>query len=317
MLKNPLMLFIIIPITIIWLIPFFLRKPGVRFTSLRKTNIKAGLKSRIQYIPKILIWFVMLLLVIVLAKPVKPPQDREFKREGIAIEMVLDSSGSMSQGMRNGLKVVTKLDMVKEVVRRFVMGDGVVEGRDDDLIGLITFSRYANTIYPLTFNRKPFPDAVSSITTPPKELDGTHFGAGLQMGIARLETLKEDEETNIKGRIIIFLTDGRNVIDDIDPIEMAKLAKEKDIRIYTIAFVTRQQNQLKYISSLTGGKSFQAKNGSSLLEIYNEIDSIEKSRLGDIEPAEGEPDTFRFLMSAFVLLVLALILEWTLFRRFP
>ena len=320
MFKSPFYLLLILPAILLWLLPLFLKQKGLNFTSLEVGQIFKGLRSRFHYIPRVLILISIILLIIVLAQPIKPPIDKNYKREGIAIELVMDISGSMDEHIRHGLKIVRKIDLVKAVVQAFVLGDeseNELYGRADDLIGLVTFAKFSNTIYPLTFNRRPFLEALSSVEIAGKKVDGTHFGAGLEMGIARLDTINEKEDDNIKSRVIIFLTDGLNRIDDIDPLEMAKRAKEKDIRIYTIAFHTSSQQLLKYIASISGGKSYQASDASTLLAIYNEINKLEKEKLGDIKPSEGEPDFIKFLFSAFVLLLISYILELTLFRRFP
>lgn len=317
--ESPSQFFWLFPLFFLWIFPLFLKERGVLFPSL-EVGIKRhhGIRAKLRYIPHILLLFSLILLVIALAKPTYPPKGKELKRDGIAIELVIDNSSSMAENILDGLRIKRKIDLVKEVAYDFVMGNGnKIVGRENDLIGLVTFARYANTIYPLTFNRNPFAKALALVDIVDRKVDGTHFGAGLQMAIARLETIDTKENRTIKSKIIIFLTDGQNHYKDIDPIEMAHLAKEKNIRIYTIAFATHQQELLSHIAILTEGASFEAGNSNMLSKIYTDIDQLEKSKLADSHESKGEPAAFLFLLMALITFFITSILDWTFFRRFP
>ena len=88
---------------------------------------------------------VWLLLIVVLARPQKGLEEYRVRTEGIAIAMCLDRSGSMrTADFELDGNLVSRLDAVKEVFRRFVMGDEGLDGRPDDLIGLITFGGFAD-----------------------------------------------------------------------------------------------------------------------------------------------------------------------------
>lgn len=317
--ESPYQLLWMLPFFFLWAIPFFMKERGVLFPSLEVgTKKHHGIRAQLRFIPHFFLLFALVLLVITLAKPTYPPKERELKREGIAIELVIDNSSSMAENMIDGLRIKRKIDLVKEVAFDFVMGTSrKISGRENDLIGLVTFARYANTIYPLTFNRTPFAQALAMVDIADRKVDGTHFGAGLQMAIARLETVNEKENQKIKSKIIIFLTDGQNHYKDIDPIEMAHLAKEKNIRIYTIAFATRQQELLSHIAVLTEGAAYEATNSNMLSKVYADIDQLEKSKLEDAQEAKGEPAAFLFLLLALIAFILTFLLDWTLFRRFP
>lgn len=81
---------------------------------------------------------------------------------------------------------------------------------------------------------------------------------------------------------MLLITDGLDTQDGVSPIQMAEIAAQDSIRIYTIAmgspekgFGNVNHKQLKQIASLTEGKFFQASSLSDLKDIFNEIDEIE------------------------------------------
>lgn len=315
------------PYHFLWIFPllilfgFFLLKKGrgVTFSTLSITEYhKIGLRAYLSWLPLLFYFVSLVLLIVALANPLKEPQKKEFKKNGIAIELVIDNSSSMAENILDGIKIKRKIDLVKEVIEEFVIGKSdKIKGRENDLIGLVTFARYANTIYPLTFNRTPFVDAIQNVDIAERKVDGTHFGIGLQLAIARLETINRQENQNIKSRIIIFLTDGQNRYKDIDPIEMARLAKEKGIKIYTIAFGTQQQELLSHIALISGGTSYEASNTNLLTKVYADIDALEKSNMGDYKEAKGESNSFIFIFYSIIFSLLAFLLQHLLLRRFP
>lgn len=319
MFETPLAFLWLIPVLVLWSLYFFIRQKGVPFATLEMASFKPGWRAAFAFVPQLFLLAALVALVAVLAQPVRMPDEGAYQQEGIAIELVIDVSSSMTERMLDGGRICTKLTAVKKAVLDFTLGDaeGRVGGRSSDLIGLIAFARYANTLYPLTFNRNPLADVVQAIEIATPKEDGTHFGAGLQMAIARLEALSESRQDNIRSRVIVFLTDGINGIKEIDPLAMAADAKEKGIILYTVAFATAQQPFLQHIAQLTGGKAFQASSSSMLADIYREIDQLEKSKITDSGETIGEPNAFRYLFSFIALYFLYLFLYLTVFRRFP
>jgi len=94
------------------------------------------------------------LLVVCLARPEKGIEQTRIYAEGIAIQMVVDLSGSMeNQDFAVSGRRTTRLEAVKKVFREFVEGiGGASKGRQDDLIGLIGFARYPDSLAPLTLD---------------------------------------------------------------------------------------------------------------------------------------------------------------------
>ena len=245
-------------------------------------------------------------LLIALARPQAGSSESNEEAEGIAIELLVDVSSSMDRAIDlpgGGSK--TRMEIAKELLEQFILGDGErLTGRSSDLIGLISFARYADTRSPLTFGHKALAQIVGSleIQDRPNE-DGTAYGDALTLACARLENLDELKSLNasrklaeIESRIVVLLTDGENNSGNHLPLEAAGLAKQWGIRVYTISLgdaggvqgidkvfeeteFSTAELTLQRISDETGGVFRRATNYEALKSIYEEIDSLERSSI--------------------------------------
>jgi Ca-activated chloride channel family protein len=203
------------------------------------------------------------LLIVALARPRKGTVLSEISTEGVAIEAVVDRSSSMKAEMNYHDEKQNRLEAVKRVFHDFIRGDKKgFGGRSGDLIGLITFARYADTTCPLVLSHNVLLEFLkkTAIVTLRSE-DGTAIGDAIALATARLKTAEEEVEqrraqlgmtgTNnsesrqksgfkIKSKAIILLTDGRNNMGEYDPLQAAELAKKWDIKIYTIGIGSAQ-----------------------------------------------------------------------------
>ena len=146
------------------------------------------------------------------------------------------------------------MEVAKEIVERFIVGDGdKLQGRPNDLIGLITFARYADTRSPLTMGHKALVDIVRrlEIQNRPNE-DGTAYGDALALACARLEKLEELRVTqedgsrtvqDIESRVVVLLTDGENNSGKYLPLEAAALARKWNCRVYVISLGDNLEEQ--------------------------------------------------------------------------
>lgn len=202
-------------------------------------------------------------LIIALSRPRKGTVLSEISAEGVAIEVVVDHSGSMQAEMDYDSQTLNRLEVVKKVLNDFISGDKKgLSGRSGDLMGMITFARYADTLCPLVLSHNVLQEFLkkTEIVTLQSE-DGTAIGDAIALAAARLETAEEEirqrsrrlglaggnilgqeqESTfKIKSKIMILLTDGRNNMGQYDPLEAAELAKEWGIKIYTIGIGSNQ-----------------------------------------------------------------------------
>jgi len=242
------------------------------------------------------------MLVVAMARP-KAGSSRSYEAtEGIAIELLVDISSSMDfrVDLPDGERM-TRMEVAKEIVERFVVGDGErLGGRPHDLIGLITFARYPDTRSPLTTGHAALVQIIRDleIQDRPNE-DGTAYGDALSLASARLKRLEELEAEDttriageIKSRVVVLLTDGENNSGHHLPLEAAALAKEWGCRVYVISLgqdelagsaaapvLSAAEQVLERISQETGGLFRQAGDYESLLSVYEEIDRLETTRI--------------------------------------
>jgi Ca-activated chloride channel homolog len=267
--------FLILPLFLlqVW---WLLRRPrgvGLKFSSVRlAASSGASLKTRFRYLPLIVRGVAVVLLAIGLARPQQGREEVRNVSQGIAIEMIVDRSGSMGQEFIYERSQLNRLQVVKKIFREFVLGNSKdLAGRPNDLIGMVAFARYADTLCPLTLSHGAldrFIDNIQLVTR--KNEDGTAIGDALALAAARLKTAgdllkstpgKPSTENSrgqgesavlgrqspvtgldyqIKSKVIILLTDGQNNAGKRSPLEAARLAKEWGIKIYAIGIGGRE-----------------------------------------------------------------------------
>jgi Ca-activated chloride channel homolog len=280
---------------------------------------------------------VLLLIVVGLARPQWGVEATKLERDGIAIAMVVDTSSSMGAlDLQLGDEQVNRLEVVKATFRDFVEGDGGrLGGRDGDIIGMITFARYADALSPLTLDHEALLrllDQVELVSVP--EEDGTAIGDGM---VAAIERLREAAGAS---KVMILLTDGSHNAGDADPLQAAQIASALGIRIYAIGAGTRgvalmptrsrdgsvnyapaqvfiDEFTLERIADMTGGRYFRATDGAALRSIYGEIDRLEKAR-HVAESYQTYVDVFPLVVAVgLALLLLEVLLVNTRLRTAP
>jgi len=260
------------------------------------------------------------LLIIVLARPQKTDKYQNVTTEGIDIILTLDISGSM---LARDFKP-DRLEASKNVATEFI------SGRPYDRLGLVVFSGESFTQCPLTTDHAVLINLMREIQSGMIE-DGTAIGNGLATAVNRIK------DSEAKSKVIILLTDGVNNRGEIAPATAADIAKTYGIRVYTIGVGTQgmapyplqtpygvqYQNMpveideaiLREISSKTGGKYFRATDNDKLVQVYAEIDKLEKSKI-DVRQFTRKEEKFLLpAIIAFILLVLEAFARLTVFKN--
>lgn len=274
-------------------------------------------KQKFNFVSWLLAFLIWLTMCVALAEPIKISEPIRVSRQARDLMLAIDLSHSMAGNDFNFQnQTVDRLSATKWVVENFI------EQRKGDRMGLIFFADQAFTQSPLTFD-------LNSIKTYLDESqvglvgEKTAIGDAIALatrkysGIDSLNqlnlNLENTENANQKKaeKILILLTDGANNAGQFSPIDAAKMASEVGLKIYPISigpdYITQgigffsnrvpraqyaDEQTLKQIANITGGKHFFAGSSQELAGVYKLIN--------DLEPIEQETQIFRYQQSLFI-----------------
>ncbi len=236
------------------------RRATIRFSSVQALkSLPPTWASRARFILPLLRTLAVVALIVALARPQSGGEYRDIG-EGIAIQMVLDTSGSMSEtDFVMDRQRVRRLDAVKQVFKNFVLGKGPLQGRESDLIGMTTFAMYADTRCPLTLDHGSLCDLLEETEIPGwidgqqirehEEAGNTALGEAIVLATDDLRRAGEQAVAGVPGaeaaksRVMILLTDGADNpapfpgYEPPKPIDAARVAATLGIKVYTIGAV--------------------------------------------------------------------------------
>jgi len=272
----------------------------------------------------------LLLIIIALANPQKIDEKITNYSYGIDIMLVLDISDSMRI---EDFKPDNRLEVSKNIVKDFV------KKRTADKIGLILFSGESYTKVPLSSDYNFLLNKIDEVKINDGFVkDGTAIGMAVSNAVARLK------DSLSKSKIIILLTDGENNTGIIDPITASELAKDENIKIYSIAigkdgkvpypivnrgFFGSSVKQYTYIESqlntylvskmseITGASFYRATDANTLEKIFNEINDLEKTKIETKKNIKIKDYFYSFIKLSFYLFIIILILEKLYTRGLP
>lgn len=297
--------------------------PNLTYSSLKMFgSVPKSIKERLIHFPPVLRIIAIALLIVAFARPQSFSSGENIYTEGIDIAMVLDISGSM---LAEDFKP-NRLEAAKNVINDFI------KRRTTDKIGLVIFSGESFTQCPLTIDYSVLRNLLSQIHSGMID-DGTAIGNAIANGVNRLK------DSQAKSKVMILLTDGVNNAGEIDPITSAQIAQKFGIRIYTVGIgtigeapypfdtpfgkryqmvpVEIDENLLKQISNITGGKYYRATNNKKLAEIYNEIDKLEKTRVEVTSYRNAKELYFAWALGGLLLLLTEFGLSKLYLKRIP
>ena len=295
---------------------FYKKKSSVQVSSFNSLKNFFGNQGKIKVFFINALFIVALLLIIVgFARPQISSLDKDITVEVIDIVLVLDTSSSM---LAEDFKP-NRLEAVKDAAKEFI------KNRSGDRIGLLVFGKDTFIQCPLTIDYSVLNNLLSEVTVMEPKYDGTAIGVAIANGVNRLRN--SDSES----KVIILLSDGSNNVGSIDPISAAKIAKEYNIKVYTIGAGTNQsitqipgrgfvrneidEDTLKGIAEVTNAKYFRATDKKSLSGIYREIDNLEKSEITVSYFSSYQEIYIWFLIIGFFLLIIYEVLRAYYFRK--
>lgn len=275
----------------------------------------------LRHLPMLLRTAALVLIVVVIARPRSSTEVEKIDTEGIDISLAMDVSTSM---LARDFKP-DRISAAKDIAIEFIAQ------RPSDRMAIVVFAGESYTQCPLTTDRATLINLMKEVQTGLIE-DGTAIGNGLATAVARMK------DSDAKSRVVILLTDGVNNSGEVSPQTAAEIAKTYGIRVYTIGVgangmapypvmtpwgvemqqmkVEIDEDLLKEIASVTGGRYFRATDNTKLSEIYSEINKMEKART-TIDSFPVYKELFgKYALAALICLLLEMLVR-LLIRRMP
>ena len=312
--------------------------PAVVFSSLQAIKpLGKPRRSRLGRWLTTLLLLALALLILAMARPQAGSTTSHVEASGIDIMLALDVSGSMiAEDFTIDGEQAGRIEVVKQVAQKFI------EGRPNDRIGLLCFAGRPYLVSPLTLDHDWLLRNMVRVQLHMVE-DGTAIGSAIASCANRLKDRKDT-----KSRIVVLLTDGENNAGKVSPLTAAEAAKALGIKVYTIGAGTNgdapipmtdnygrpvrdafgkkiyhrepvdvDEVTLKKIADITGARFYRATDTKTLNQIFDQIDSLEKSKM-ELTQYKQYRDLFPwFLGSGFAVLALQGALAQTKGRRLP
>ncbi len=161
-----------------------------------------------------------------------------------------------------------------------------VLSRKGDRLGLILFGDAAFVQTPFTADQRVWLELLNQ-TDVAMAGQSTHLGdaIGLAIKVFEQSTMSRGELMQAKERekVAIVLTDGNDTGSFVEPIDAAKVAKAKGVRVHAIAMGDPQtigetaldMDTIIRIAAESGGEAFEALNRDELSAAYDEISKLE------------------------------------------
>ncbi|WP_114308658.1 vWA domain-containing protein [Winogradskyella arenosi] len=324
--KELFWLLLLLPIAVVWYVFKHSKQTAeLKMSTLQGFKTSGSNWAKLRHVLFALRLIALGLLITALARPrTVDVSTRTKTTSGIDIVMAIDVSASMlAKDLRPN-----RLEALKEVAADFI------DGRPSDRIGLVEYAGEAYTKTPITSDKSIVKRSLRDINYNNIIEGGTAIGMGLATSVNRLK------DSKAKSKVIILLTDGVNNSGFIDPKIASELAVEYGIKVYAIGLGTngmalspiginpngtfrygRMQVEidealLKDIAAETGGKYFRATNNDKLVQIYDEINKLEKTEIEEKKYYNYEEKYRPLVLLAGLLLLIELLLRNTIFRSF-
>ena len=182
--------------------------------------------------------------------------------------LALDVSGSMCATDVEP----NRLTAAQAAVREFVQDQDA-----DTRIGLVVFSGFAQVAVAPTTDREALLRAIDALTTG----RGTTIGAAILKSVDAIAEINPDvapadpdahrrraraagpgRRARYAPEIVVLLTDGANT-RGVEPVDAAKIAAERGVRVYPIGFGTRNPTTMVCTAAQLGGRGFEGYGAAS------------------------------------------------------
>ena len=325
-LTNPefLWLLLLIPLVAVWY--FIMRNKDTARLKIANTKgfAEQSLVAKFKPLLYVLRLLALTALIIAMARPRNVEVSKKTKTtRGIDIVMAIDVSASMlAKDLRPN-----RLEALKGVATNFV------NKRPNDRIGIVVYAGESFTQTPITSDKRIVINTIRKLRWGDLE-GGTAIGMGLGSAVNRLK------DSKAVSKVIILLTDGVNNSGFVDPRTATELAKELDIKVYTIGLGTNGTAQfpvardasgklifrmqpveideelLKYIAKQTDGKYFRATDNEKLASIYDEINKLEKTEVEEFKYYNYQEKYRPLILLGGLFIFLEMLFRLTIFKSF-
>ncbi|MBN2436658.1 MAG: VWA domain-containing protein [Spirochaetes bacterium] len=326
--QSPDYLYLFIPFAIftLW---YWIKRLNVREHSLplssadivsKKRNFKALLYP---YIP-VLRFLSAALIIFASARPGNDISYSEVSSYGVDIMIVTDVSLSM---LGTDFQPGNRLEVSKTLLKSFVAD------RTTDRVGMIVFAGEAYVQSPMTTDYNIFNELIDEVDFDSVSEEGTAIGNAIALAVARMS------DSDTASKIMVLITDGSNNSGIIEPDTAAQIAAEKGIKIYTVGIGTKgdytiiiprgpkagryrasgdyDEDGLKKISEITGGKFFRATTETEFMEYIEEINRLEKSKFTVKQYHEFDGKWMKYLLLAAFIFIFEQLIRIVVFRKVP
>ena len=287
------------------------------------SNTPGSLRLRLRQLPNIIRFMTWILLVVILARPQTGRTESIISGQGTDMVIAVDISRSMSVP---DFAPRTRLDASKIVIKEFI------SGREYDPIGLVVFASDSYQVSPPTLNYNILSDIVDKIRLASEV--GLEDGSAIGLGISSATNMLRN--STALSQVIIVLTDGENNVGAIDAITATEIANALGIKIYTIGIGQRgvyplespdgtiqnitsnlDEETLQEIARIGSGEYFYAADLPSLQAIYDRIDRLERSPIGEQQFTRWQDIGDGWIIAIIILLILERFLRHTVFQTIP
>jgi Ca-activated chloride channel homolog len=268
-----------VPLLIWWLLPPYREETAsVRLAFFAEVAGAAGvtpspgaLIPRTNLVQKILAPISWTLVVLALARPqfVDPPIHKILPARDLMLALDLSQSMDTRDFRDPSGKLIPRVEAVRTVV------DDFVQRRPGDRIGLIVFGDAPYPQVPFTLDHATVRAMIAEMAP---GMAGPRTALGDSIGLA----IKMFEQSRAPEKVFVLLTDGNDTASRMPPDRAAEIARQKGIKIHTIAIGDPQATgedkvdiaTLQKIASATGGRYFFGQDQKELEEIYATLDRI-------------------------------------------
>ena len=257
---------------------------------------------RLEWIVKILVFVT---LFIALTSPIIIDRLNPLNRHGKDIVLSIDASGSMNSSgfdyddeVSEG-KRLNRFEITKLIAKDFI------SSRVNDNIGIVLYGDFSFIASPITYEKAIVIDMLGYLT---QGMAGQNTAIGESIAMS----IRAFKHSKAKTKIVVLLSDGEHNSGSVSPKDAVKTAKEKNIKIYTIAMGNKgeaDETLLAKIAEDTDGEFFSATNAKELKKVYEKINELESSKIKSREYLLKE-----YLYSFLLVISLALV-SFLLFRE--